>query len=50
VIGLSIVCSPAGLFAGAVYTAIDLAGAAQGKDLIPGRKLSDDPTTNCLKI
>ncbi|MGG0656872.1 hypothetical protein [Rummeliibacillus pycnus] len=30
VIGLSIVCPPAGLAAGAVYTAIDLAGAAKG--------------------
>ncbi|WP_102691524.1 pre-toxin TG domain-containing protein [Rummeliibacillus pycnus] len=42
VIGLSIVCPPAGLAAGAVYTAIDLAGAAKGKDLISGRKLSDN--------
>ena len=35
IIGLSIVCPPAGLAAGAVYTAIDLAGAAkkQSEDL-----------------
>ncbi|MGG0658417.1 pre-toxin TG domain-containing protein [Rummeliibacillus pycnus] len=42
VIGLSIVCPPAGLAAGAIYTAIDVAGAVKGEDLISGRKLSDE--------
>ncbi|MGX9134453.1 glycohydrolase toxin TNT-related protein [Rummeliibacillus sp. JY-2-4R] len=42
VIGLTIVCPPAGLVAGGIYTAIDVGGAIKGEDLISGRKLSDD--------
>ena len=42
IIGLTIVCPPAGLVAGGIYTAIDVAGAVKGEDLISGRKLSDD--------
>ncbi len=42
VIGLAIVCPPAGLAAGVIYTAIDVGGAVKGEDLISGRKLSDE--------
>jgi len=42
VVGLTIVCPPAGLVAGAAYTAIDVGGAITGEDLISGRKLSDN--------
>ncbi len=42
VVGLTIVCPPAGLVAGAAYTAIDFGGAITGEDLISGRKLSDN--------
>ncbi|WP_150283671.1 pre-toxin TG domain-containing protein [Rummeliibacillus sp. TYF-LIM-RU47] len=42
VVGLTIVCPPAGLVAGAAYTAIDVGGAIRGEDLISGRKLSDN--------
>ncbi|WP_150284632.1 pre-toxin TG domain-containing protein [Rummeliibacillus sp. TYF-LIM-RU47] len=42
VIGLTIVCPPAGLVAGGIYTAVDVGGAIIGEDLISGRKLSDD--------
>lgn len=42
VIGLTIVCPPAGLVAGGIYTAVDVGGAIKGEDLISGRKLSDD--------
>ncbi|MBB5170774.1 pre-toxin TG domain-containing protein [Rummeliibacillus stabekisii] len=41
-VGLTIVCPPAGLVAGAAYTAIDVGGAIAGEDLISGRKLSDN--------
>ena len=42
VVGLAIVCPPAGLAAGVIYTTIDAAGAIKGEDLISGRKLSDE--------
>ncbi|RPJ94929.1 hypothetical protein CW357_12665 [Rummeliibacillus sp. TYF005] len=42
VVGLAIVCPPAGLAAGVIYTTIDAVGAVKGEDLISGRKLSDE--------
>ncbi|WP_299515467.1 DNA/RNA non-specific endonuclease [uncultured Rummeliibacillus sp.] len=39
---MAIVCPPAGLAAGVIYTTIDAVGAVKGEDLISGRKLSDE--------